>query len=428
MQREHWKIAWCHSGAIGGSSRTSQAMVQELVERGHAVDEWLIGPERASITSLGARCNKQFRMVIETPGRRKLRPYLLHTYGQLIAFWRQREMADNAFERVARRINDHGYDVVHVAQFLFSESAGLLPFLRLPTVVYSHGVAGLWNLGSWVTGHHQNGTLVRRWYTNTCEQAVRWRETTKIADEVNRIRHAGLVLTNSRFSCEAFFHLYGRMPVVCYPGVDTQRFRPLGLPIQPMVLSVGRIHTQKQHHLLIEAAALIEPARRPRVVIATPENGKPLALEGDLAALAKQRHVELTVVHEASEEELVELYNQALALVFVPIMEPFGIVLLEAMACGTPVIGVNEGGMREVVLDGETGFLVEREATDIAAVVRRIQREPGLRDHLSRHAVSQIQSKWTWDHTIDRYEQTIEQFLETDDKFDPRLPTACVVV
>ena len=70
-------------------------------------------------------------------------------------------------------------------------------------------------------------------------------------------------------------------------------------------------------------------------------------------------------MHLITDEELVILYNKAKLVVYTPYMEPFGLVPLEAMSCGTPVVGVNEGGVMETVLNGKTGILVERNVNNI---------------------------------------------------------------
>jgi len=70
----------------------------------------------------------------------------------------------------------------------------------------------------------------------------------------------------------------------------------------------------------------------------------------------KDKEVDVTVKYQPSQQELVSLYSLAMALVYIFLMEPFGLVALEAMACGTPVIGVRESGIRESVIDGITGI------------------------------------------------------------------------
>ena len=105
------------------------------------------------------------------------------------------------------------------------------------------------------------------------------------------------------------------------------------------------------------------------------------------------------------------LYNSAVSLVFVPIMEPFGLVALEAMACGTAVIGVREAGIRESVIDGVTGVLVERDTEEIAHAIDYLVQNEDIRTKLGQHAVESVRAEWTWKRTIDDYEKHVSKFL-----------------
>jgi len=223
-----------------------------------------------------------------------------------------------------------------------------------------------------------------------------------------------MVFTNSYYSKEAMFQRVRRFSVVCRLGVDTVKFRPLGLPVEPVVLSAGRIVKVKQHHLVIEAVAKIHHSRRPQVVIATPTSAtqhEDYEYFARVTEMAKTASVDLDIRCKPSEAELVALYNQSLVLVFVPIMEPFGLVALEAMACGTPVIGVREGGVRESVLDGQSGILVDRDSTELAEAIDHLVQNPELRNRLGQQAGVYVRSQWTWAQSIDRYEKEIEKLL-----------------
>src|SRR3990167_3028834 len=88
-----------------------------------------------------------------------------------------------------------------------------------------------------------------------------------------------------------------------------------------------------------------------------------------LEQMAKDLNVKLEIRRKPPEHELVQLYNEVTALVFLPNMEPFGLVALEAMACGAPVIGVREAGIRESVIDGTTGILVDRNSDDAGRAI-----------------------------------------------------------
>jgi glycosyltransferase involved in cell wall biosynthesis len=181
-----------------------------------------------------------------------------------------------------------------------------------------------------------------------------------------------------------------------------------------MVLSAGRIVEAKQHHLVIEAVAAIPRTRRPRVVIATPESishQEEPAYFVRVTELARTKDVTLEIRRNPSEADLVQLYNQALMLVFVPLMEPFGLVALEAMACGTPVVGVREGGVRESVIDGRTGMLVEREPDKLALAIDRLVQDRDLRNRQGEEAARYVKQEWTWSRSIDSYERLVEKAL-----------------
>jgi D-inositol-3-phosphate glycosyltransferase len=93
------------------------------------------------------------------------------------------------------------------------------------------------------------------------------------------------------------------------------------------------------------------------------------------------------------------VYSAADAFVTTPWYEPFGITPLEAMACGTPVVGSNVGGIRFTVRDGETGFLVPpRDPDAIAARLQELFENPALMAALRRQAIRRVHDLFTWRH------------------------------
>ncbi len=114
-----------------------------------------------------------------------------------------------------------------------------------------------------------------------------------------------------------------------------------------------------------------------------------------------------TVVHkgELSHEEKVSLYQHARALLF-PILweEPFGLVMIEAMACGTPVVAFNRGAVPEVVIDGKTGFIVgkEEEMVDAVGKISSIDRG-ACRKHVETH--------FSVENMVDEYERILSSVI-----------------
>jgi glycosyltransferase involved in cell wall biosynthesis len=155
---------------------------------------------------------------------------------------------------------------------------------------------------------------------------------------------------------------YGRPSVVIYPPVDTDRFTP-GDPAarEGYALAVSRMVPYKRLDLAIQAA---HGLGHPLVVAgAGPQEPGLRALAADLAA-------DVRFVIDPSDDDLVALYRGAGVLVF-PAEEDFGIVPVEAQACGTPVVAYGTGGALDTVVPGETGVLVAEQT--VASVAGGIE-------------------------------------------------------
>jgi glycosyltransferase involved in cell wall biosynthesis len=155
---------------------------------------------------------------------------------------------------------------------------------------------------------------------------------------------------------------YGRPSVVIHPPVDTNRFTP-GDPAgrEGFALAVSRMIPYKRLDLAVQAAHRL---RHPLVIAgAGPE-------EGRLRALAAELSADVRFVVNPGDDDLAALYRGAGVLVF-PAEEDFGIVPVEAQACGTPVVAYGAGGALDTVVPGETGVLVAEQT--VASVAGGIE-------------------------------------------------------
>jgi glycosyltransferase involved in cell wall biosynthesis len=147
---------------------------------------------------------------------------------------------------------------------------------------------------------------------------------------------------------------YNREASVIYPPVDTEFFRPDSVVPDRYALIVSALVPYKKIDLAIEAC------RRARV---------PLKIAGDgpdRAALERSASGDVEFLGRRSNEEIRELYRRA-AVTLLPGEEDFGIVPLEAQACGRPVVAYGRGGACETVVPGETGFLADEATPDAFA-------------------------------------------------------------
>jgi glycosyltransferase involved in cell wall biosynthesis len=129
--------------------------------------------------------------------------------------------------------------------------------------------------------------------------------------------------------------------------------------------------------------------------------------------LARSLGVELRVRTAVSDAELVATLNSAALLLYTSRLEPFGFAPLEANACGLPVVGIAEGGIRETVQDGVNGFLVEPEAESIARAASRLLQNPALARQMGEKAAENVQRSWNVESSIDRLETILLQAVST---------------
>ncbi|MDI9609378.1 MAG: glycosyltransferase family 4 protein [Candidatus Verstraetearchaeota archaeon] len=177
------------------------------------------------------------------------------------------------------------------------------------------------------------------------------------------------------------------------------------------VLFVGRLVYEKGPHLLVEAASLLKD-KDLRVIIIGDGAMRPY-LEG----LARKLNVseKVTFLGHVDDETLLSIYEEASVLVIPSLYEPFGIVVLEAMSLGIPVIVSNTGGLDEIVTDGKDGLKFQSgSAEELARAIVRILEDEGLRAKLVENAKSRA-SEFSWDTTA---EQTLELYKRVLDEYN----------
>jgi teichuronic acid biosynthesis glycosyltransferase TuaC len=180
-------------------------------------------------------------------------------------------------------------------------------------------------------------------------------------------------------------------------GVDLARFRPLereGLRRQlgmegKTLLSVGNLIELKGHHLAIDALALLPQWR---LVIA---GRGPLQAELERRVSERGLRDRVRLVGSLGQQQLIQYYNAADALVLASSREGMPNVVLEALACGLPVIATCVGGIPEVLIDAHVGRLMQdRSASAIVVAVRSLEAEPPERAAARRHA-----GQFSWEAT-----------------------------
>lgn len=181
---------------------------------------------------------------------------------------------------------------------------------------------------------------------------------------------------------------------------------------KPYVLFVGRITRQKGIVYLVNAIKYIDPETQ--IVLCagapdTPEIAK--EMEDSVKEVKKIRNNIIWIDKMLDKKEVIQLYSHAAVFCCPSIYEPFGIINIEAMACETAVVASAVGGIKEVVVDGETGILVYLEqqdtapfepvnpdkfSRDLAAGINKLISNKALRDMMAKNGRSRVEETFDW--------------------------------
>ncbi|HIP87470.1 MAG TPA: hypothetical protein EYH27_03425, partial [Anaerolineales bacterium] len=276
------RIAAYHNLHSGGALRTLSEQVRRL-SAGH--DLALFTLTTAALADVGGVPVRVFPF---RPG-----PELRRPFGRLNRAVRTADLVRlvRVNRRVAHTIDAEGFDVVLVHPCRFAQAPPLLRYLRTPSVYYCHEpLRRLYEPP--VPRPYLRRSRVRRGLDRV-DPAIRLYHTLLQRNDRTATRAATRVLVNSRFTQANVRRIYGVEAHVCRHGIDTDRFRPLGLARDGFVLSVGALTPYKGFDLLIEGLACLPAAVRPplRLICNYAEPQEQTYLEG----LAADRRVDLMV-------------------------------------------------------------------------------------------------------------------------------------
>ncbi|HEY3602958.1 MAG TPA: glycogen synthase [Chthoniobacterales bacterium] len=296
-------------------------------------------------------------------------------------------------------------DVVHCHTW-YSHFGGILAKLNygLPLVITTHSLEPL---RPWKREQLGGGYDFSLWVEKTALE---------MADAVIAVSHG------TKADVERLFEVRPERLHVIYNGIDLEEYRPtersdallrFGIdPARPYLLFVGRITRQKGIVHLARAIPFMDPGFQIVLCAGAPDTPEIAAeMKAAVRAAQKERSGVIWIEEMVDREAVRQLYSHAAVFCCPSIYEPFGIINLEAMACETAVVASAVGGIKEVVVDGETGFLVpveqmkespfepinpEKFERDLAAKINELMANPELQKKFGRAGRKRAEENFGW--------------------------------
>ncbi len=221
------------------------------------------------------------------------------------------------------------------------------------------------------------------------------------------------IATNSETTNERIKRYFERPATVINPGIDYEGFTNNG--DERFFFYPSRILVNKRQDYVIEAFKHFvkkSENKKYKLVIAGTVSKDP-----EHAAYLKKirdasKGYNIDIIENINESKLRGMYSRSSAVLFAAINEDYGFIPLESMASSKPIISVNEGGPRETIVDGETGFLVNS-PVQMAEKMKFIVEHPALAEKMGRNGRKRVEERYSWEAFFEKFDPAVRKVAKS---------------
>jgi glycosyltransferase involved in cell wall biosynthesis len=391
------KIAVYHNLSAGGAKNAIEDVIAGLSQKGHLLDIY--------------SGEKFYLIKVEKNYFGKINNFLLP-----INLFRYKNFSKN----LAKRINEKNYDLAIITNSQILQHPYILRYLRIPKLLISQEPLRI----AYERGLHVE-KVYKRYYQGLIRKFFLIYSFAggflKKGPDRENLKKADKLIVNSYFSKENFLSAYGVLGKVVYPRVDTEKFKPAKEKKPKYILSVGAYQPLKAHDLTIKSLKYIPREKRPVLkILGFGVSGSSQKREFEyLKRLRDKLKLKNWVEFENGfkGKNIVEYYQNAYCTVCPNFLEPFGLVAIESMACEVPVVAIKEGGFRETVLDGKTGFLVERDPRQIAQKIEYLLNHLKEREEMGKMGREWVKKSFSLERMIEEIENEIYSLIKNENRY-----------
>ena len=383
------KIAVFHNLPHGGAKRATYEWVTRLSLE-YQVDLYLVDDIAENFLNLKKNVNRtrvysQKPLIVSNPIKRIL---------SLIRIW-------FLSKKIVQDINSLDYDVALIFQCQITNTPIILRKLNIPSLYICHETLER-IFEPHYTKEKRNPLvlMVRKVIINLC-----------IILEKKSSKSATLVCTTSLYSIETLYKYFSFYPQLIYPGVKSTHFKPSKIKKSGTVLSVGHLSQSKGHEFIIKSLGTIKK-ERPKLIIVHKLENQRFDYRSKLQQLADANQVEVEFKSSLSDKELIRTYQSAKITLCGYHLEPLGLVALESLSCGTPVISVEEAGLRETVINNYTGFLCPRDIAEFGNAISKLYNDDELIEEMGQNGIQEVYRRWSWDFSTNQLKIKIKNTIK----------------
>ena len=364
------KIAVFHELPPGGARKSVNELAVEFKKR-HIVDLYYTD-SKINNTEKKFYTNTFFYKFV--PKLWKGKNWKVRLYKDTIELYKNYKL----HKIIAKDIHQRNYDIVFINASKFIESPFLLRFPNKNKVFYCHDP--YYRLVYEPENTFPKNINKLNYFYEKVNRYIR-----KIIDKQN-IGRSNYRIANSKIAAKMFNKAYGLVCDVSYLGVDADFYRPAKGKKQIDVLFIGSRDKIDGFDTFEKTLGLIKNKVQIKTV---------LKEDGWL-----------------DNAEMVRLYQKSKIVIALARSEPFGLIPIEAMACGVPVIAVNEGGYRESIITNKTGYLIPRNPKIIAEKIDFLLNDTHEREKLGKNAREESLTNWSWKVKAKELEKLLKLYID----------------
>lgn len=282
-------------------------------------------------------------------------------------------------KKISKKIDWSKYHLIFLTHDYFSKSPYIVRYIPHNNIIYlcQETQREFYELSK------IHAPRIKNKIANIFRYPIKW------IDKKN-VSYVSKIICNSKFTKEILENIYKKKCEVVYPGVDIKFFNKGKSINKRYILCIGGINKVKNQEFIINSLRSL--LYKYKLILV----GK--GLKEDilhLKSIVGKARVEIK--ENISDIALRNYYRKSVVTCIAAYREPFGLSSIESQACGTPVISINDGGPRETIINGVTGYLVNPTEKDYLIKTKMILSKT---NSMGINGINNVKNKWTWDITL----------------------------